>query len=154
MSFAIVGDDGLPPGVDRRLQKMMDYWRDIAKGRRFPSRRDLDPLDIPQLLPYLTLVDVHPKPPCFVYRLVGTVASEILRRDLTGLPVGSGEKAEEVESVLFRYQTVRDQGVLLYQRTRTQQQGNDHTLVDRLMMPLGEGDKVSKILTIIIPARE
>jgi len=133
---------------------MLAYWRKIGAGRRFPSRRDLDPLDIPELLPYLTLVDVHPEPPCFVYRLVGTVASELLRRDLTGYPVGSGVKAEELEAVLLRYQTVRDQGLLLYQRTRMQEEVNEHTLVDRLMMPLGEGDRVSKILCIIIPIRE
>ncbi|MFY7959009.1 MAG: PAS domain-containing protein, partial [Elsteraceae bacterium] len=131
MSFSIIGDDGLPPEADRRLHRMIGYWRSIAGERRFPSRADFDPIDVPQLLPYLTLVDVHPTPPCFVYRLVGTVASEILRKDLTGQPVGAGVKAEELAAVLSRYEMVRDLGAPLYQRTRTQEEENDHTLVDR-----------------------
>jgi hypothetical protein len=153
MSFSIIHDEALPPGLDLRLSRMLDYWRSIAKGRRFPSRRDLDPLDIPQLLPFLTLVDVQPTPPCFVYRLVGTAAAEILRKDLTGQPVGSGVKPEEMAEVMLRYQTVRDEGAPIYQRTRTQEQENDYTLVDRLMLPLGEGEEVSKIISLLIRAQ-
>jgi hypothetical protein len=54
---------------------------------------------------------------------------------------------------MLRYQTVRDEGAPIYQRTRTQEQENDYTLVDRLMLPLGEGEEVSKIISLLIRAQ-
>ena len=35
-----------------------DYWRSKLRGQLMPARRDLDPSEIPQLLPYLILTDV------------------------------------------------------------------------------------------------
>ena len=51
-----------------------------------PSRRDLDPCEIPQLLPYLILVDVFSDPPDFRYRLIGTQIVAQSRRDFTDQP--------------------------------------------------------------------
>ena len=48
-----------------------------------PSRVDIDPVDIPALLPYVMLIDVV-EPLDFRYRLIGTEARSVMRRNYTG----------------------------------------------------------------------
>jgi hypothetical protein len=62
------------------------YWLAKRGGRRMPSRSDLNPAEIPHLLPHLSLV--HWSGGRLCYRLVGTAIVEQLGRDLTGKPVG------------------------------------------------------------------
>ena len=49
-----------------------------------PSRRDIRPEEIVDLLPYVMLLDVLADPLDFRYRLVGTAVVSISRRDRTG----------------------------------------------------------------------
>lgn len=62
----------LPPP----LQAGLDYWDKLRGDRPFPARADIDPTDIPKLLPQMELVEVleqdHNGVPDFRYRLVGT----------------------------------------------------------------------------------
>jgi hypothetical protein len=67
-----------------RLQKFYSYWLARKGSRRFPSRRDIDPLEFGYLLPDMMLVDVLRVPMRFRVRVHGT---EMVRRahyDLTG----------------------------------------------------------------------
>jgi hypothetical protein len=68
-----------------RLRTAYGYWQGKRQGRLMPSRSDIDPVEIPALLPYVMLIDVVPEPLDFRYRLIGTAARNIMRRDYTGL---------------------------------------------------------------------
>jgi len=68
-----------------RLRVAYGYWLSKREGRLMPSRSDIDPVEIPALLPYVMLIDVVPEPLDFRYRLIGTAARNIMRRDYTGL---------------------------------------------------------------------
>ena len=74
------------------------YWLAKRAGRTMPSRRDLNPGDICQLLPYLTIVDKVDGQ--LRYRLVGTAAVQQLGHDLTGSFVGSYVGTSESASAL------------------------------------------------------
>lgn len=64
------------------------YWR-CKRGRRsMPSRDDIDPADIPALLPYISIV--HRIDGQYRFRLFGSEMAEQFGRDLTGYVVGSG----------------------------------------------------------------
>lgn len=52
-----------------------------------PARSDIDPLDLKTVLPYLILLDVHPDPLDFRYRVAGTRTYDIFGFDLTGRSV-------------------------------------------------------------------
>lgn len=67
-----------------RLKEAFAYWRGKCAGRTMPARRDLDPVEVPRLLPYIMLYDVLPAPLDFRYRLIGTEARSILAQDYTG----------------------------------------------------------------------
>lgn len=63
----------LPEGADRRLHRFLDHWTALAGTRPFPPKSALDPVDMPELLPYVFLVDVIEGPPLdFAYRLLGS----------------------------------------------------------------------------------
>jgi hypothetical protein len=66
------------------VQSVLDYWKSKTIDRMMPARRDIDPCEIPQLLPWLILTDVFYDPSDFRYRLIGTQVVAQARRDYTG----------------------------------------------------------------------
>ena len=68
-----------------RLRDAYSYWRGKRRGRLMPCRSEIDPIEIPPLLPYVMLIDVLADPLDFRYRLIGTAVRSISRRDYTGL---------------------------------------------------------------------
>lgn len=60
------------------FQEFYAYWRDKSGEKVMPARADLDPLEIPGLLPNLFLIDVvSGRPRRFRFRLVGTRIVEL-----------------------------------------------------------------------------
>ena len=57
--------------TDARLQDALDYWRLKSAGKPMPRRSDIDPLDIPKLLPHVMVVEALPSGR-YRYRLIGT----------------------------------------------------------------------------------
>ncbi|MDD9924197.1 MAG: PAS domain-containing protein [Rhodospirillaceae bacterium] len=142
----------LPPQAAARIRAFYDHWDRLRGGRECPSRGDFDPAAVPEFLEYISLVDVSPETPRFVYRLVGTGVVRLLGKELTGQPVGTGVKASEIDKVLDRYQTVAATMVPLYHRDYLQEENNDFTEVERLMLPLSEdGQSVNMILVFVWP---
>ena len=60
------------------------YWEERRRDRSMPSRADIDPLDIPDLLPQVFLVNVSRDPLEFRYRLLGTQIVRHSAADYTG----------------------------------------------------------------------
>jgi hypothetical protein len=71
------------PISDDRLKGAFDYWQRKAAGQAMPRRADLDPADIPKLLPHVMLVEVH-GPSRYRYRLIGTANAQEQGVDATG----------------------------------------------------------------------
>jgi hypothetical protein len=75
------------------------YWLSKRGGRTMPARNDIDPADIPTLLPYISIV--HKVDGEFRFRLVGSAIARQFGRELTGDIVGSGvSNASESIAVL------------------------------------------------------
>ena len=69
---------------DPRLARLYAYWLDRKGSRRFPARRDLDPIDLRYILGHLLLIDVVPGPRRFRVRLHGSEITARVHYDLTG----------------------------------------------------------------------
>jgi hypothetical protein len=69
---------------DARLVRLYQYWLMRKGDRRFPSRRDIDPLDFRYLLGRVLLVDVLHDPLRFRVRLHGTELVQEAQYELTG----------------------------------------------------------------------
>jgi hypothetical protein len=68
----------------RVLDLSLNYWESKIIDGRIPARRDIEPLDIPELLPQIILLDVTRKPWHFRFRLIGTNVVYHLSEDWTG----------------------------------------------------------------------
>lgn len=67
----------------QRIHTLNAYWQAKAKNR-MPSRSEIDPVDVRELLPNLMMVDVIGEPARFRYRLVGTRVVQYTGFDFTG----------------------------------------------------------------------
>jgi hypothetical protein len=70
--------------TSEEIRRLYDYWKTRLAGRRYPARRDIDPLDFRYLLGSIMLVDVLRSPLRFRIRLQGVELVKYFGRDLTG----------------------------------------------------------------------
>lgn len=73
--------DEIGPEDAKRLYR---YWLAKRGGRAFPSRKDVDPLDLPFVLGRISLIEVSASPRRFRFRLVSTDLTEHLGYEMTG----------------------------------------------------------------------
>ncbi|MEQ8818537.1 MAG: PAS domain-containing protein [Thalassobaculum sp.] len=68
------------------LAEILVIWTRLRGDGAMPMPGDIDPVDLPRdVLPHLLLVDVEHAPSLrFRWRLIGTYATRILGRDMTG----------------------------------------------------------------------
>lgn len=72
---------------DPRTIELLAYWCSKRGTRLMPSRRDIDPIEIPKLLPFISLTDIVPGAPIeqrYRVRLFGTKLVDLYERDWTG----------------------------------------------------------------------
>jgi hypothetical protein len=69
---------------DSRLARLYAYWLERRGARRFPGRRDIDPLDFAYVLGHIMMLEVLREPLRFRVRLHGTEMATRAQYDLTG----------------------------------------------------------------------
>ena len=76
----------LDPATDRYpdLLRVLTYWERKRADRFAPSRADIDPADLLDVLPRVMLADVIQEPLDFRYRLSGTSISNVHGKEMTG----------------------------------------------------------------------
>lgn len=145
---------GLPtanlPMIDASAhQEILAYWQSKKAGRWLPSRRDIDPVEIPRLLRHLMLVDVLGPPLDFRYRLLG---DEILLRARPGL---KGRRFSEIagkepgSSVFETARKVAETGLPRYGRAGYVGPDRFTASVSDLLLPLSEDDRTVSHLAIL-----
>jgi hypothetical protein len=70
--------------ADARLRRLYDYWVAKRGDRPAPSRRDIDPVEIPGLLGFVNIYEVQSEPRDFKVRLNGSEVAAMLGREITG----------------------------------------------------------------------
>jgi hypothetical protein len=111
------------------------YWRGKIKAGRLPARSDIDPLEIPALLPHIVLWNVEHSPLRFRGRLVGSHIVEMSGRDATGRYVDFVDDHGVVEA---EYRAVAASGLPRYQERRAHWPNHDHKYYARLLLPLAQ----------------
>jgi hypothetical protein len=86
-----------------RSLALYEYWNRCRGAHKMPARADFDPLAVPQLMRYLSLLDVLPGEPRFRNRLVGTGIVEYFGRDPTGWPVDEAAYGPATADVVAFY---------------------------------------------------
>jgi hypothetical protein len=130
------------------VRAMHAYWESKLRGRRMPSRADLDPAEIVPFLPNILLVDVVSHDPLsLVYRVVGTREVEARGMDPTNRSVADAFYCRSLDVALANYRLaielkapVFDNGPQKSPYARLSDHGS-------IFLPLSEDDEtVNKIL--------
>lgn len=136
-----VGEVGSVSLISPLLQDLHDYWTARVSRQHLPSRRQLDPIDIPHLLSSVALVDVEQSPRRFRYRLVGTRLVEWFRRDFTGRYLGETGNLGQDEDLLRRcYSSVVESRAPLVDVNCTPHPDRPYLRYERLILPLEDHD--------------
>lgn len=130
-------------------QFIYDYWRSKCKGGRLPGREAIEPWDIHEHLPMISLLEIEEQEgqARFRYRLAGTGFWEMFQQEIQGLYLDElpiGDKCQYWHRVLE--QIVRT-GKPLAGMTRPNTPCRAHLAQFWLRLPLSEdGHTVSMIL--------
>ncbi|MDO8838996.1 MAG: PAS domain-containing protein [Parvibaculum sp.] len=82
------------------LPQLIAYWERKRGTRLMPAPSDIDPAEIPRLLPFLTISDVTYDPLDIRYRLMGTGLVELGGVDRTGKSLREGHSGERLRQRL------------------------------------------------------
>ena len=139
------------PITDPRLCEAYDYWRRKVAGSAIPRRSDIDPTEIPKLLPDVMLVDVLPQGR-YRYRLIGTENAVAQGMNATGRYLDEVLPGPEYKAhVIALYDECVSSGRALYSEclfmAPDRRAPERHTKV--LFMPLaGDGETVNMVFVM------
>ena len=121
--------------IASKLRALHGYWNAKRRARAMPARSDIDPVDLPPLLPNLMLVDVAGDPLRFRFRLVGTEivsrhGMELTGRDLEDIGLGT-----ELGAVRSQYEVTVREAAPTYCRHALETKAGKYLRYERLLLP-------------------
>jgi hypothetical protein len=127
------------------LQSMYRYWLDRRRDRRMPARRDLQPQDVPALLPHIFLVDVLPEG--YRFRLVGTHIAEHVGVNATGKTLEEAASGDFYQRARRDFDAVAQGPAIHYLASELYWRNRDWMMYRRLLLPLSDdGRQVNMLL--------
>ena len=146
MSFVDSIDDPLH-------RQMYAYWQEKRGARRLPSRADIDPTEIPRLLPNL-LISEHVSEGAIErwrYRLAGTAVAAAFGRNPTGHyldELTTGAYREFIERI---HRVVREEQRALFCASEYTGADDLRMSAKRLLLPVTtDGRLVDQIITLLV----
>jgi len=150
--------DGVPSECHPLVTEMADYWRSIHPDTGLPGRQHFDPVDIPNLLANIRLVEVHGNPPRFLARLVGTKLVDLHGFDYTGQWLDDAYENFEASGTHIGLLNVLSSHRPDWRRGQPLlSEGKDYAQIERLNLPFAsDGETVDMVLSyiLILPASE
>ena len=135
---------------DSRLRRLYQYWLEKKGQRRFPTRRDIDPVDFPYVLGHVILFDVLRDPLRFRIRVHGTEMVAVAGYDLTGKFVDDLPITDFRRYVLARCESMLRQGEPLLVRHNRTLDGRQRRY-EAVWLPLSDdGQQVTMLLAALI----
>ena len=126
-----------PPTGDHirnpRLCALLRYWNAKRGDRPMPSRADIDPVEIPRLLPICLLADIdtpHPR-----IRLLGTHATNAYGTETRGRTIDRFDLGDFAPAWLEAFRIARESPVGAAGSFLT---GTQFSLVETMLMPLAD----------------
>ena len=132
---------------DNKLRRLYDYWRSLCRNGSYPARQDIDPLDIPDLLPCIFLLDVIGDAEDFVFRLAGTLVEDAFSMPLRGKSVRLIHNAAGTALPVCQHVEVARGGGPRYREGIVLAAGREHWRTQRLLLPLSsDGRRVDVLM--------
>lgn len=131
-------------------RQALEYWIKIRGDRPMPSRADLDPIDIRQILPNVVLLDVTHDPLDFRYRLIGTKIVSQLNDDHTGKWMSEIPHQKPPSTIWSSCETVVNQKLPMTTEIPYTGRNRDFAVSEDIVMPLSaDGINVTMLFVVI-----
>jgi hypothetical protein len=145
----------LPDGALRwhpKLQALTRYWISVHPERGLPGRQHIDPVDIPEVLASLLLIDVGREPLRFRYRVIGTSNVRMMERDFTGWYLDEAHPDFAVSPIHAQYVNAVEQRRPEYRKgSQAFHLPNKHVTIERVILPLArDGAMVDMLLGVVV----
>jgi len=131
---------------DSKLRRLYDYWRSLRHNGGYPSRRDIDPLEIPDLLPNVFLLDVIGDAQDFVFRLAGSLVEDAFSMPLKGKSIAEIQRAAGTPIPVAQHVEVARGGGPRYREGTMLVAGREHWKTQRLLLPLASDGHTIDVL--------
>ena len=114
-----------------------DYWRSKITAGRLPSRRDIDPVEIPKLLAHVLLTEIRQEPFQARYRLAGSAMAGIYGFDYTGTVLSPEREGEDGYAYYVDiYRRICREKQPLFGRDSAHVNNRHHVVYDWVELPL------------------
>lgn len=137
-----------------RFRRLADYLAGKVPAGTLPGRQHIEPTEIPDLLPWIMLVDVIAEPaaaPRYRIRLVGTEVVAIQGSDATGKFVPDVLNKDDVAAILQDYGEIVRSGRPGYRRGVVATSGREHVRYRRVAFPLArDGEHVDVLMFVFV----
>ncbi len=124
---------------------MLAYWQEKRGNRRCPDKADIDPADIPRLIPDIVLIDAAPDGGEVRYRLAGARATEMMGREVRGRSLRELHGNTTDPAVLREMQRVEAEFAWIarelvggFRTTTLAVPGREHVQSARIALPFSE----------------
>ncbi len=139
------------PSLRPQFVRMRSYLQSVAPADELPGRQHIDPLDFPDLLTFINLVDIEygEGTPRFRFRLVGTTQTIMAKRDISGLYVEDAVLPSFADRILGNLRRVLAAACPLYDRFSMPHPKREFIDSERVYFPLAsDGRKIDMILIL------
>ena len=155
-----VGIDAIRAAIQSpTLRRAVDYWAEKCGTRSMPGRSDIEPLELRDVLGYISLIEIERNPYRFFFRLDGTKQVELFRIDCTGRYLDECFDEQHLAIAVKSYRQVAESGEPSYYRRKLPfyERVISYEIV---ILPLGEPvsaesgrvtEQPNMLMTVIIP---
>lgn len=133
-------------------QRFYRYWEQSAPPGILPGRQHFDPLDIPDLMPWVIMFNVNRKQAAirFQFRLVGTGVVERYGRDMTGKFFEEAYRDETLERQIKTYTEVAVTANPSSTRQKVPVADKEFVDYERLILPMAsDGQTVDLLIALM-----
>jgi len=131
-----------------KVARFYAYWLSLKPEQGLPGRQHFDPMDIPDLIARIWMLDVLREPLRYRYRLAGTKEVETLQREVTG------QMFEDVhpqsynrEETTGRFFESVEKGVVTYRKGNViALHKKEHLTVENCVAPLARDGQLVDLL--------
>lgn len=126
------------------------HWSRLRGGRPMPRRDEIDPVDLANWLPYISIMELHYDPFRVRYRVVGTEVARITGGDFSNRWLDETDwGAQAIELNRLLYVKVAETGRPLYGLSKTSFAGREDWIFEWVLLPLSnDGTSVTHCLSL------
>lgn len=136
---------------DQKTERLFEYWRSLSADGAVPLRRDFDPVAIPSLLRFITMV----KPEAdgdFTISLFGTALRDSIGHEITGKSVFDESIGFDVDVIRFVLNDIVRTGSSFITLRDVDLSDGSTWQVHGLTLPLSDAEgQIVRIATAFIP---